>query len=77
MSASTVDFELVRITPMHCMYAVNPEHAVVGFTPVQVVGYLGETLRELHALGWKPGAIVAIELDTCGRVLSARLNTLH
>ena len=77
MSAATVDFELVRITGNYCFYAVHPHHGAVGFTPAVVVGYGGQTLHELRAQGWKPGALVDIELDATGRVLSAMMHSKH
>ena len=77
MTPSTAKFELVRITSNQCFYAVHPQHSAVGFTPAVVVGYGGQTLRELHAQGWKPGALVDIELDATGRVQWAKLHPLH
>lgn len=74
MSAATVEFELFRITNNLCFYADHPQHGIVGFTPAVVVGYGGQTLRELHSQGWKLGALVDIELDATGRV---RLAALH
>lgn len=73
----TIEFELVRITGNHCFYAYHPQYGAVGFTLSVLSGYAGETLGELHAQGWKPGALVDIELDATGRVRWARLHPLH
>lgn len=77
MSHTQVNFEVVRVTRNQCIYAVNPEHGAVGFTLTQGVGYAGQSLHELHALGWKSGAVVAVALDATGRVEWAQLGPLH
>ena len=78
MSQEVLHFEVVRVTPSHCIYAVNPEYGAVGFTLAQVVGYAGQSLFDLHALGWKSGAVVSIAMDPDGRVQWAKLNrALH